>query len=197
MNKKKIIILIVLSLLLAGGILFILLHPVEDTTPTEPNAPTEGTVETGAPATESSIQTEPDDADNEETAAQTEAPATEEPTEIATEAEPAEPKPSETKPAEPEPEETEPTEPKSTDPDDYDNTGSNIGASTEPVLTGDSEYERYMNMSAEDQEAYFNSFDSPAEFFDWYNKAKQEYEESRDVIEVGPDATIDLGDIGN
>lgn len=189
MNRKKIIVLIVLSLLLAAGIIFIVLNPAGDTTPTEHTAPTEEIVETAVPTeTEAASETQPTDAPVTEAATQPE------------EMEPAATQAPETKPSETEPEEvkpTEPTEPKPTGPDDYDNTGSNIGASTEPVLTGDTEYEKYMNMSAEDQEAYFNSFSSPAEFFDWYNKAKQEYEDSRDVIEVGPDATIDLGDIGN
>lgn len=186
MNRKKIIILIVLSLLLAAGILFIVLNPVQDTEPTEPIAPTGEMVETAPPAAEGDTQTEPGNAD----------PEIKEPTESVTEGVPAETKPAPTEEPTEAPTEA-PTEPKPTGPDDYDNTGSNIGASTEPVLTGDSEYEKYMNMSAEDQEAYFNSFSSPAEFFDWYNKAKEEYEESRDVIEVGPDATIDLSGIGN
>ena len=58
------------------------------------------------------------------------------------------------------------------------------------------EYERYMNSSAEDQQAFYNSFSSPAEFFAWLNKAKQEYEDSRNTTQVGADATVDLGDLG-
>lgn len=177
--NKKVVILIVLSLLLAAGIIFIVLNPVQDSEPTEPIAPTGEIVGTAPSAAEGDTQTEPGTAETEETAARTEVSATEAKSE---EAKPAETKPEETKP---------------TGPDDYDNTGSNIGASTEPVLTGDSEYEKYMNMSADEQQEYFNSFDDPADFFAWYNKVKQEYEDSRNVIEVGPDATVDLGDIGN
>lgn len=183
MNKILKILIVIFSLLLAAEVLFILLNPVEDATPTEPVDPTESVYQTGSSATETLGETQPTET------------ADMEPTEQTAVTEPAETKPAETQPEEVKP--TEPTEPKPTGPDEYDNTGSNIGSSTEPVLTGDSEYERYMNMSAEDQEAYFNSFASPAEFFDWYNKAKQEYEDSRNVIEVGPDATIDLGNIGN
>ena len=49
-------------------------------------------------------------------------------------------------------------------------------------------YEAYNALSAEEQEAYFNSFDNIEEFFEWYNKAKKEYEE-----EIGRNPNIDIG----
>lgn len=197
MNRKKIVTIIALCLiLLAAEIAFVLLNPSPDSAPTEPVASTQGGVATTGDM--DNLPTQPDTSESVTSASQTEAP---EPTEDGTTG-PTETTPPETGTAptemEPKPTETEsvPTETEPGD-DDYDNTGSNIGVSTEPVLTGDSEYERYMNMSAEEQEEYFNSFDSPEAFFDWYNAAKEEYENNRDVIEIGPDATVDLGNLGN
>jgi hypothetical protein len=40
-------------------------------------------------------------------------------------------------------------------------------------------FEEYNNLSAEEQEEYFNSFENVEDFFAWYNKAKQEYEEEQ------------------
>ena len=57
-------------------------------------------------------------------------------------------------------------------------------------------YEEYNALSAEEQEAYFNSFDTVDDFFVWYNKAKQEYEANQDYIEVGGDGNINIGDSG-
>lgn len=206
--NKKVVILIVLCLLLAGGIAFIFLNPVQEEAPA---APTAAPAETAAPTEASADVTEamaevadaPEAPTEEAEVPQSTASRTEEPEPKPTEAEkePAATQPKEpaaTQPKATEPPATEaPTEPKPTGPDDYDNTGSNIGVSNENPLTGSTEYEKYMNMSEAEQQAYFNSYADPADFFAWYNKAKEEYEQSRDVIEVGPDATIDLGSLGN
>ena len=82
-------------------------------------------------------------------------------------------------------------------PEDYDNTGENIGTGEGTGMTGETEYERYMNSSAEDQEKFYNSFSSPTEFFAWFNKAKQEYEDSRNTTEVNGDTNVDLGNLGS
>ena len=196
--NKKVVILIVLCLLLAGGIAFIFLNPVQEEAPAAPTAaPGEPAAPTEAAADVTEAMEEVTDAP-EAPAAETEAPQS-----TASRTEEPEPKPTEAKKEPEQPKATEPpateapTEPKPTGPDDYDNTGSNIGVSNENPLTGNTEYEKYMNMSEAEQQAYFNSYADPADFFAWYNKAKEEYEQSRDVIEVGPDATIDLGKLGN
>ena len=55
-------------------------------------------------------------------------------------------------------------------------------------------YEEYNALSAEEQEAYFNSFDTIEDFFAWYNKAKAEYEADQDYIEVGGDGNLNIGE---
>lgn len=56
-------------------------------------------------------------------------------------------------------------------------------------------YEKYNAMSGAEQQAYFNSFKNPADFFTWYNAAKAAYEASQDRIEIGAGGTIDLGEL--
>jgi len=50
-------------------------------------------------------------------------------------------------------------------------------------------YEAYQAMSAEEQEAHFNSFASPADFFAWYNAAKDKFLAENPGIEIGPDGS--------
>lgn len=57
-------------------------------------------------------------------------------------------------------------------------------------------YEQYNALSAEEQEEYFHSFDTVEEFFAWYNKAKQEYENNQDYIEIGGNQDINIGETG-
>jgi len=56
-------------------------------------------------------------------------------------------------------------------------------------------YDKYLGMSGEAQEAYFNTFDNPADFFAWLNSAKAEYDKLNPSIEIGGDGSIDIGDI--
>lgn len=79
----------------------------------------------------------------------------------------------------------------SSDPD-----GGTDSAGSDKKLT-DYTYEEYTAMSGEEQQEFFNSFDSPADFFEWYNAAKAEYEASQEKIEIGDDGSIDLGDLIN
>ena len=58
-------------------------------------------------------------------------------------------------------------------------------------------YEEYNALSAEEQEAYFNSFDTIEDFFAWYNKAKAEYEASQDYTEIGGDGNLNIGESEN
>lgn len=89
---------------------------------------------------------------------------------------PKDPKPTEPKPTTPKP--TEPTKPTEGDPsDDY--------------VT---EYERFLEMSPSEQEEYVDSFPSLDAFFDWYNAAKEAYEQANPPIDAG-DGNIDIGDI--
>ena len=50
-------------------------------------------------------------------------------------------------------------------------------------------------MTAAEQQAYFNTYKNPSDFFAWYNAAKAEYEASQERIEIGAGGTIDLGEL--
>lgn len=56
-------------------------------------------------------------------------------------------------------------------------------------------YEEYEAMTGEEQQKLLSRFDSMADFFTWLNAAKAEYEANQDIIEIGGDGTIDLGDL--
>lgn len=56
-------------------------------------------------------------------------------------------------------------------------------------------YEEYIALSGDEQYAYYQQFESASAFFEWYNQAKLEYEESQDRIEIGGDDSIDIGEI--
>ncbi len=51
-------------------------------------------------------------------------------------------------------------------------------------------YDEYMVLSADEQEAYFNSFPSVEAFFVWFNAAKEKYQAEHPGIEIGPDGII-------
>ena len=110
----------------------------------------------------------------EETQPQTEA------TEPAETTKPTEaPKPSETTPPTEAPKPSETTPPTET---------------PQPETKPKSEYETFQNMSAADQQAHMESFDSMDAFFDWYNNAKAEYEAANPPIDIG-NGSIDMGDL--
>lgn len=56
-------------------------------------------------------------------------------------------------------------------------------------------YEEFMDLTAEEQQAYFETFVSIEDYFAWYNAAKQEYEENKDKVDIGGDGNVDIGDI--
>lgn len=56
-------------------------------------------------------------------------------------------------------------------------------------------WEEYLAMTPAQQEAHYLSFDSVSAYFQWRNKALQEYEDNKTVIEVGPDTEVDLGEL--
>jgi len=56
------------------------------------------------------------------------------------------------------------------------------------------DYETYINLSAKEQKAYRETFESLAAFFEWYNAGKKEYEEQKPNVDIG-NGTIDLEDI--
>ena len=54
-------------------------------------------------------------------------------------------------------------------------------------------YEEYINMTADEQEAFIYSFEDMADFFLWHTAAKAKYDEEHKVPEI--DGDIDLGDL--
>lgn len=70
---------------------------------------------------------------------------------------------------------------------------------TEPTGAGESEYgteyEWYINLPLQEQQEFYESFESPEAFFAWFNKAKAEYEESQDYIDISGTPGVDLGEI--
>ena len=80
--------------------------------------------------------------------------------------------------------------------DNSGNNGSNGGSTTPPSgKLEDTTWEQYLAMSADEQLAFFQKFSNPADFFTWKEKAEAEYEKNQNVIEVGADGTVDLGQI--
>lgn len=86
--------------------------------------------------------------------------------------------------------ETQPTTPASGDAETTVPTGT---TSVEPV-TGNTAFEQYEAMSAEQQRAYMMTFETMEDFFDWYNKAKAEYDALHPDIEIS-DGKVDLGQL--
>lgn len=62
-----------------------------------------------------------------------------------------------------------------------------------PVV-GSLRYEAYLAMSAQERQAYMESFPTPQEAMLWYENAKKAYDESRDIIDIGG-GDVDLGDV--
>ena len=75
--------------------------------------------------------------------------------------------------------------------DSSSDTSSDSGEADDGKMT----YEKYIALSPEEQQKYYNSFASVEAFFNWLNAAKAEYEANRDEIEV--DGEIDIGDYIN
>ena len=63
-----------------------------------------------------------------------------------------------------------------------------------PDVTAPVDYERFQAMTPAQQQAYMESFDSMDAFFDWYEKAKAEYEAANPPIYI-EDGSIDLDDV--
>ena len=102
-----------------------------------------------------------------------------------------------TEPATEPKEETAPTNPETTQQptETQPTTGGSTGSADVPTVGGSS-YESYIAMSGEQQEAFINQFASVAEFVQWYNAAKAEYDAAHPDIEIGGDTVIDGSQLG-
>lgn len=54
-------------------------------------------------------------------------------------------------------------------------------------------YEKFMNMSASEQAAFYKSFENPEDFYVWFDQAEAEYNKLHPQIIVGKDEVIDFG----
>lgn len=61
--------------------------------------------------------------------------------------------------------------------------------------SGEVTWEDYNAMTDAEREAFFDSFKSPEAFMEWLTAAKEKYDREHPVIEVGPDGSIDLGEL--
>ena len=176
MKKKQFVCMIAVLLLILAGCGK---QNVEESTTAAPETTVEvaaepTVTEESIPGVEDSIFDDETEPTVEETQPQTEA------TEPAETTKPTEaPKPSETTPPTEAPQPSETTPPTET---------------PQPETKPQSEYETFQNMSAADQQAHMESFDSMDAFFDWYNNAKAEYEAANPPIDIG-NGSIDMGDL--
>ena len=111
---------------------------------------------------------------------------------------PEDTRPAQTEPAVTEPTATEPTatEPAATEPQQTQPTQPNQPTETEPVQIpeGEIDYETFVALDPAVQREYMQSFESMDAFFEWYNAAKEAYEQAHPSIDVG-DGVIDLEDL--
>ena len=54
------------------------------------------------------------------------------------------------------------------------------------------DYEQYMDMTGEEQEAFFDSFENEEAFFDWFNAAKAEYEKAHPPVIIDGSTNIEI-----
>lgn len=59
------------------------------------------------------------------------------------------------------------------------------------------DYERYQNMSAEEQEKLIDSFESMEAFFAWLNDAQEAHAAHSDAIEIGSNTVIDMSGLAD
>lgn len=75
---------------------------------------------------------------------------------------------------------------------DDENSGGADNTPSEPEDDDLTDYERYQNMSGEEQMEFINSFDSIEDFFAWLEQAEAEYKAKHPDIEIGDDGVVDL-----
>lgn len=56
------------------------------------------------------------------------------------------------------------------------------------------DYAAYVEMSAEEQYAYYKTFGDPEAFLNWYNAAKDQYEKEHPVEVINPGDVIDINE---
>ena len=58
------------------------------------------------------------------------------------------------------------------------------------------DYETFQAMTPAEQQEFQASFPSIADFFAWYNAAKEQYEQENPPIEIGGNGQVDMGQLG-
>ena len=74
--------------------------------------------------------------------------------------------------------------------------GGNSGNTSAPDASQNLKWEEFYALSAEQKDAYKNSFSSKDAFFDWMVAAQDQFTEEHPTIEIGPDGSIDLSKLG-
>lgn len=87
---------------------------------------------------------------------------------------------------------------KPSEPESEGGSGSDAPSEPENPDIGDTGSEKvtyadYLAMSQEEQLAYYESFEDPQDFFDWFNEEKAKYDEENKGEELPDDGNIDLG----
>jgi hypothetical protein len=74
-------------------------------------------------------------------------------------------------------------------------------STTESVFTEEDEklldttYEEFLAMTDEEKEAFKNSFSKLKAYTHWHYAAKEAYDAKQEVIIIGPDQSIDIGEL--
>lgn len=80
--------------------------------------------------------------------------------------------------------------------DEPSHSGGNSGNTSAPDASQNLKWEEFYALSAEQKDAYKNSFSSKDAFFDWMVAAQDQFTEEHPTIEIGPDGSIDLSKLG-
>jgi len=76
-------------------------------------------------------------------------------------------------------------------------TSPSVSPSPTPEIEVDFEnmtYEVYNSLHPSVQQQYFDTYENPMDFIEWYKKGKEEYDKLHPSIEIGEDGEINLGD---
>ena len=90
----------------------------------------------------------------------------------------------------------EPSQPDDAKQDEPSHSGGNSGNSDTPDASRNLKWEEFYALSAEQKDAYLNSFGDYQKFFDWMVAAQEQFKTEHPTIEIGPDGSIDLSKLG-
>lgn len=80
--------------------------------------------------------------------------------------------------------------------DEPSHSGGNSGNTSAPDASQDLKWEEFYALSAEQKDAYLESFGDYQKFYDWMVKAQEQFKTEHPTIEIGADGSIDLSKLG-